>query len=403
MKTKKKLYWDPSGEEIYKSKLDSANRQVKKDIREYQKYPFEFWVDLGGVVLLFAIQILIASIIFIIALWLSWAQIDLLINSSEDFRWGQIFSINIYFSIFLFGISLMIISHPFFYLRKSFKYRKTLQRALIINSLCQENDWVYRISKKEQFFNFFSKRFKNLFKEKYIERLVGNQIWGKYKKNNFEIGDIDYKISFQSLFSWGKHFYKKKMFSEMLNILPSFVYDILIIVFIFILFMGVLLPDIMFLIIPIISIYLFGYGIFLLFTPFVVFLSKFRKKYSFFAIELPKKSYKHLILKPQRIFEKDLVGVESVKLSELFKIEGGEKLDDIKILSPKIQVGIEELLHIQKIHSILFQGDTVIFLFHQPFFKKLYTDFSDGMKISKEGEAKFFQKIETMMKIVKKF
>ncbi len=384
----KKFYWDPSGEEIYKSKLDSANRKIKRDIREYQKYPYQFKKDL--------VKVLFGFISWFIMSFIAVSPFFFLIivankEYGESFLNPDFWIENYELFIFLFFLLVMLITlffnESFWNLLRKLKYFKILQKTLIIDSLCQKFNWNYRIITTKETFNHLNKKLFLFFKRKYSRGCVQNQIWGKHKKYNFIISDINYFTKESLLFDIIKTLYGN--FLAFLAIKNSG--KILILIFLFILLLLSLSYDS--------SFWLFFGSLFTL----TAFFQNFSKKYSFLAIHLPKKNYQNLVLKPQKIFEKDLVGVESVKLSELFKIEGGEKIKDIKILSPKIQVGIEEILNIQKIHSILFQGDTVIFLFHQPFFKKLYTDFSDGMKISQEGEIKFFQKIETMMKIVKKF
>ncbi len=398
-KSKTKIfYWDPSGEEIYKSKLNSANRKVKKDIREYQFSPIEFKKDLLKIILKFIILFLFMSFLAIYPIFIYISSTALFFEDQAKFN-DWLFEI-IYMAFF-FSLIVLIFSVPFLHLVKEFKYKKLLQKALIIDSLSEKNNWVYRILKREKPFKNISEKFYTFFGIKYVLGFIGNQLWGKYKSYNFILGDIDYRVTLITPFKVVKDI-KNILFGKFIKYFTWFKNRYFTIYFfIFILFLGMfLIPEIT------IKIFLF-FGMINLFfwMSLIVFMviRNFSKKYSFLSIHLPKKNYQNLVLKPQKVFEKDLIGVESVKLSELFKIEGGEKIKDIKILSPKIQVGIEEMLNIQKIHSILFQGDTVIFLFHQPFFKKLYTDFSDGMKISQEGEIKFFQKIETMMKIVKKF
>jgi len=107
MKTKKKLYWDPSGEEIYKSKLDSANRQVRKDIREYQKYPFEFWVDLGKIILKFFIQFFLFGILAWYPFWLSFSQMSFIIDSNGNIIWNNKIFETIIMVIFPFLIGII--------------------------------------------------------------------------------------------------------------------------------------------------------------------------------------------------------------------------------------------------------------------------------------------------------
>lgn len=131
----------------------------------------------------------------------------------------------------------------------------------------------------------------------------------------------------------------------------------------------------------------------------------------FFAVRLDKKITKSFMLYQESIFSKigqkfsdKEIDVESIEFNKTFAFSyDGKKqdssIDIVKLLSPSVQLQLLELNSKGKNLNVLFDSDTIIFLFSGKMFKKFKTKLVDGGDVAKEDSDLFNDYLQSFNQI----